>query len=155
MKLYTTVLPESKDLPKDFIEYFILPDSICEKSATEILGRIRSKTWGNWERLPRQVISIDKFDPKTFTYNDYVFDRFKYVSTESGEAGEQIFIFSKFVDHDAMYEAIQCFEEVGNEDPDFRARLGAGFTGFTKCFGRSETLRLDSREELDTALLVY
>lgn len=155
MKLYTTVLPVSKELPADFVEYFILPDSISEENAIELLGSIRSKSWGWWECLPRQVTSVVQFDPNNFVYNNYIHGKFKYISTKSEEAGEQIFLFSKFVDHDCMYEIIQVLEEIGNPDPDFRGKIGAGFTNFKECYGRSETLRLDSREALDTALLVY
>lgn len=155
MKLYTTVLPISKDLPVDFVEYFILPDSISEENAKELLESIRSKSWGWWERLPRQVISVAQFDPNNFEYNDYAHDKFKYISTKSEEAGEQIFLFSKYVDHDCMYEIIQHMEQVDNPDPDFREKIGAGFTNFKQCYGRSETLRLDSRDDLDTALLVF
>lgn len=155
MKLYTTVLPVSKDFPTDFVEYFVLPDSISEESAKELLGRIRNKTWGMWERLPRQVTSIEKFDPQTFKPVSSVYNKFKYISTTSKEAGDQIFLFSKFVDHDCMYEVIKHFEQEGSTDHDFRRKLGAGFTDFKTCYGRSETLNLNSRDDLDTALLVY
>lgn len=155
MKLYTTILETSKKLPDNFEEYFILPDSVSEESAKYLLSRIRSQSWGWWERLPRKVISVEHFDPTTFKPSPYAHDRFKYISTASKEAGEQIFLFSKFVDHDCMYEIIQDFEQIGNPDPDFRGKLGAGFTNFKECFGRSETLNLDSRDDLDTALLVY
>jgi hypothetical protein len=155
MKLYTTVLENSKKLPDNFVEYFVLPDSISEESAKELLGKIKSQSWGYWERLPRKVTSVVDFDPTTFKPSPYAHDRFKFISTSSKEAGDQIFLFSKFVDHDCMYETIQVLEEIGNPDPDFRGKLGAGFTDFKTCFGRSETLNLDSRDDLDTALLVY
>lgn len=80
--------------------------------------------------------------------------KFKYVVMEN-EGVEEIFIFPITIDHD-------CFEEVtsyiknqmnGNWNRKRRKLLAAGFTDGEKCFGRSETLNIDSRGAIDEALL--
>lgn len=151
MKLYTTNLSTSKDFTNNFKEFFILPDNITEVSAKKMLRSIKSKSWGNWERLPREVVEIKHLTQEDIEKLKALHIKFKFISTSNDLGVDQIFIFSPFADHDCMYEMIQNFDE--EIDAGFRARLGAGFTNFTKCYGRSETLNLDSREEFDTALL--
>lgn len=78
----------------------------------------------------------------------------KYVVAKNEEGKEQIFIFPKEIRHDRFAEALEILK-VG---PDRNWRRGcynpisAGFTDGKTCYGRSETLNLDSRPE-DTKLL--
>ncbi|WP_144106850.1 hypothetical protein [Paraburkholderia sp. BCC1886] len=74
------------------------------------------------------------------------------------EGKETIFVFPRSVDHDRMAEALQAIR-FGSER-NWRRELheegsviSAGFVENATCFGRSETLGLDSRGALDTALL--
>lgn len=55
-------------------------------------------------------------------------------------------VFSKHVDHDKMAEAVERLTE-GNHNSWYRPMyrpMSAGFTDGSKCYGRSETLNLDS-----------
>jgi hypothetical protein len=73
------------------------------------------------------------------------------------DGAESIFVFPRDVDHDRMKEAIECirFGSERNWRRKFRDGevISAGFVEDGRCYGRSETLSLDSRGELDTALL--
>jgi hypothetical protein len=69
---------------------------------------------------------------------------------------EQIFVFPKTVDHDRMYEAMEVirFGDSHNWERklyDGKA-ISAGFITDGKCHGRSETLDLASRGDVDTKL---
>jgi hypothetical protein len=73
------------------------------------------------------------------------------------DGAESIFVFPRDVDHDRMKEAIECirFGSERNWRRKFRDGevISAGFVDDGRCHGRSETLDLDSRKDLDTALL--
>ena len=75
------------------------------------------------------------------------------------EGKETIFTFPKSVDHDRMAEAIYSIRIGGINDWSRKYREGelisAGFVDNGICHGYSETLKLKSRAELDTALLHY
>ena len=77
----------------------------------------------------------------------------KYVCTKDENGKEEIFTFPKSIDHDRFANTL-C--DIG---PDFQYRepVSAGFvTRRGKCFGRSETLDLDSRpEDSDILLMQY
>lgn len=70
---------------------------------------------------------------------------------------QSIFVFPRSIDHDRMYEAITGIR-IGhgrNWSREFRdgEAISAGFIDGGKCHGRSETLNLDSRGDLDSILL--
>jgi hypothetical protein len=74
------------------------------------------------------------------------------------DGAESIFVFPRDVDHDRMKEAIECirFGSERNWRRKFRDGevISAGFVDDEgRCHGRSETLGLESRKDLDTALL--
>ncbi len=70
------------------------------------------------------------------------------------EGEEEIFIFPRTVDHDSMHEVLHMLKMGGaNWRRDFKEVVSAGFITNNACYGRSETLDVDSRPELDTALL--
>ncbi|MFL9904664.1 hypothetical protein PQR71_42165 [Paraburkholderia fungorum] len=81
----------------------------------------------------------------------------KYIVVQLGEK-ESIFTFPRSINHDMMYE---CLENLrfGNERNWVREirkngeAIAAGFIDNGRCYGRSETLGLESRGEADTALL--
>jgi len=80
--------------------------------------------------------------------------RMKYVVVKRGENEEQIFIFPCAIDHDAFAEVLSYIKTGGrNWKREFAKPISAGFTDGKTCFGRSETLNLDSRKDADTALL--
>ena len=86
----------------------------------------------------------------------------KYVVVKSEEAGEQIFIFPKEVNHSDFAEIVSYIkwyppnnfyiESCRDWKRIYRKPIAAGFTDGQSCYGRSESLDLDSRPE-DTKLL--
>ena len=77
----------------------------------------------------------------------------KYVVVESDEQGEQMFIFPENVDHDRMAETLSSIRHGGRQwNRIYRKPVSAGFTDGVTCYGRSETLDLNSRPA-DTQLL--
>lgn len=79
----------------------------------------------------------------------------KYIVVEfNGE--EQIFTFPKSIDHDRYWEGITAIR-IGHNNWRRAYRdaevISAGFVVCGHCEGHSETLKLQSRGEVDTALL--
>ncbi|GAC1605795.1 MAG: hypothetical protein NVS3B3_04340 [Aquirhabdus sp.] len=78
----------------------------------------------------------------------------KYVVVHSEETGEQLFTFPKNINHDAFADVLRRIKTEGrNWTRPFRKPISAGFTDGNRCYGRSETLDLDSRP-VDTELLL-
>jgi hypothetical protein len=81
----------------------------------------------------------------------------KYVVVQLGEK-ESIFVFPREIDHDRMYEALEAIRFGNERNWERKIRMNgeaiaAGFIDNGVCYGRSETLSLDSRGAADTALL--
>jgi hypothetical protein len=81
----------------------------------------------------------------------------KYVVVDSVEEGEQIFVFPKAINHDEFAEVLSYIKSTGRRGPQdwirvHRLPISAGFTDLKTCYGRSESLGLDSRPE-DAKLL--
>lgn len=78
----------------------------------------------------------------------------KFITTQDGEGNEEIFLFPRDIDHDAMAEALSRIKNQtrGNWRRVYRTPVAAGFVEEGKCVGMSETLKLHARPE-DTALL--
>ena len=79
----------------------------------------------------------------------------KYICTDS-DYGEEIFIFPRTVNHDAMAEVLCRIKNHthGNWRRVFRNPISAGFVDINcNCFGKSETLGIESRGAVDTSLL--
>ena len=83
-------------------------------------------------------------------------DNKKYIVI-SIDGKESIFTFPKTVDHDRMYEAITAIRFGSDQNWNRKLRLSkaisAGFVDGGECYGRSETLNIESRGDLDTLLL--
>lgn len=79
----------------------------------------------------------------------------KYIVTQDREGKEDIFIFPKSVNHDCMAEVLTRIKDQswGNWERVYREPIAAGFTDGKLCCGRSETLDLDSRGEVDARLI--
>lgn len=80
----------------------------------------------------------------------------KYIVTKLDDK-EVIFVFPKSVDHDRMWEAMAAIRFDSGRDWSRKLRDGelvsAGFISHGICTGRSESLGVESRKGLDTALL--
>jgi hypothetical protein len=71
---------------------------------------------------------------------------------------EFIVIFPTFMNHDYFWDAVKTTRfDIGVRDWErklYKAELiGAGFIRDGKCYGRSETLGVDSRGDLDSSLI--
>lgn len=79
----------------------------------------------------------------------------KYIVTVDEDGNEEIFIFSKLINHDTMAEAISAIRNRmrGDWKRIHRKPVSAGFYCNGVTFGRSESLNLDSRPE-DAKLVV-
>ncbi len=78
----------------------------------------------------------------------------KYVVAKiKGE--EEIFTFPRSINHDRFCEVLSFIKHGSDRDwsREYAEPVSAGFVDNGKCHGHSETLRLKSRGELDTALL--
>jgi hypothetical protein len=78
----------------------------------------------------------------------------KYIVTQH-EGIEEMFVFPDTINHDCMAEVISRIKNHshGNWKRVPRRPISAGFiTVEGECYGRSETLRLDSRGTTDTVL---
>ena len=81
---------------------------------------------------------------------------FKYVVVQVVGGPEEIYIFPKTVEHAAFAEVLHYITTPtsgGGWHRPFRKEISAGFTNGVSCYGRSETLDLDSRYKVDEALL--
>jgi hypothetical protein len=81
----------------------------------------------------------------------------KYVVVSSEEQGEQLFIFPKNINHDSFAEVLSNIRFYKNGNLRdwkriYREPISAGFTDGVKCYGKSESLNLNSRPE-DTEIL--
>lgn len=80
----------------------------------------------------------------------------KYIVTKTEEGKEEIFIFPKAINHDCMMEALRGIrnQSTGRWQRVRRQAIAAGFVAKDgACYGRSETLKLDSRGRLDGMLI--
>ncbi len=79
----------------------------------------------------------------------------KYVVVRIESGKEQLFIFPKAVNHDSFAEVLSHIREGdhNNWKREYREPVSAGFTDGKTCYGRSESMNLDSREIKDTKLL--
>ena len=78
----------------------------------------------------------------------------KYVVTRDEDGKEHLFIFPKCFNHDQFSEVLS-YIKVGSEhnwERQFQEVISAGFTDGVSCYGRSESLDIDSRSE-DSLLL--
>lgn len=79
----------------------------------------------------------------------------KYVVMKDREGKEEIFIFPASINHDCIAEVLGRIKNKthGSWLRIFREPVSAGFTDGVRCTGRSESLNLDSRFEVDAALI--
>lgn len=79
----------------------------------------------------------------------------KFITTKDENGKEELFLFPKGIDHDAMAEVLEHIKDQthGNWHRVFRKPVAAGFVENGKCCGKSETLGLKARPE-DSALLL-
>ena len=79
----------------------------------------------------------------------------KFITTRDEEGNEDVFVFPRRINHDAMAEALEGIKDQTHGDWNriFRQPIAAGFVSpIGVCHGSSETLGLTARPE-DTTLL--
>ena len=80
----------------------------------------------------------------------------KYICTKSEAGEEEIFLFPDTINHDDMADSLQSIKMSDGRSwiRIYRKPISAGFIDKSlRCFGRSETLGLKSRVDIDTVLL--
>lgn len=113
-------------------ELFFVSSSINLEAFKANLNYIKHGIRGYWVRPERQILEVDE------NYQPSFRSEFKYICMENENGVQEIVVFSKTINHDFMFDAIQYVDE------NFRKKLSAGFTDGISCYGRSETLSLDS-----------
>lgn len=81
----------------------------------------------------------------------------KYIVTQNEQGNEEIFVFPNTINHDCMADALARIKTqmFSNWERQFRIPIRAGFVSQNlQCYGRSESLDLDSNPELDNKLLL-
>lgn len=81
----------------------------------------------------------------------------KYIRTQREDGMTELFVFPRTINHDHMEEVLQRLRVQGNHPLDWRREpreiVSAGFIDQNNtCYGRSETLDLESKPE-DTEIL--
>jgi len=79
----------------------------------------------------------------------------KYIVTVRADNIEEMFVFPDTINHDCMAEVLNRIKDrtTGDWHRVHRTPISAGFiTVEGECYGRSETLRLDSRGTTDTVM---
>ena len=79
----------------------------------------------------------------------------KYIVTVTETDKEELFVFNESINHDCMAEVLNRIKNTthGNWVRVRRKPIAAGFINSVgMCYGRSETLNLDSRGDVDTLL---
>ena len=114
------------------VEIYYCSASIPLEEFKESLSYIKDGRKRNWECVKREIIEIQENITLTSC------NEMKYVTTINEDSIKEIFLFEKHINHDWFYEV------VGHMDDQFRKRSNAGFTNGVSCYGRSETLNLDS-----------
>lgn len=116
-------------------EVFIVSSSIGLHSFKDNLQYIKHGTRGIWIRPERKILEVIE------NYKPMFCNELKYICMENENGAQEIVVFSKSINHDFMFDAVQYVDE------NFRKKLSAGFTNGLACYGRSETLNLDSNPD--------
>ena len=127
MKLIKALNQKTKET-----ETYYCSDSVPLEKFKESLSYIKHGYHRNWERVKREIIEVEENITLTSC------NEMKYVTTINEDSIKEIFLFEKDINHDWFYEV------VGHMDDQFRKRSSAGFTNGISCYGRSETLNLNS-----------
>lgn len=117
------------------IEEFYISNTVPSDSFKDAIDRIKRNSGGNSSR-----VKVEEVEILNTTSVDIV-SEMKYISTINEEGIKEIFIFPSFINHSDMYRTILTI------DSQFRKEIGAGFTNGIDCYGRSETLNLNSNSE--------
>lgn len=139
MKLYNIV--STINLSTLAGEFFILPSFVEQQNVEAVLSTMRNQTRGYWKREKRQVLYMTGYDSKEDQSTEV-----KYIVVDMNGQPTML-LFSKNINHDSFFE---CVSDLLGE---YCPVLSAGFTNRKTCYGRSETLNLDSNPELDLACL--
>lgn len=160
---------------------FLFPKELDSKGIEEDITRgLRNQTYGNWRRFQFEVLSLGNFTffegnintPEVtlhdFSETENVVDickrshdlimkqltyDMKYICVSGEGDKEYIYVFPKYVHHNAMEEVISHMRFV-MESCQYEKLLSAGFVNSKfECFGESETLHIKSRKDKDTKLL--
>lgn len=155
LQIYQTVLPQDEELLSEgSLELFLIPNYFTEESVVDLLRCIRNYARGpSWHRMNRTVVNHAPYTLENLQTLDIELpNELKYIVTKTADNKEEIFLFSKSVNHDC-FRQVETYFEHSNDVSEYRRCIGAGFTNLKTCYGRSESLNINSRPE-DTNLLL-
>ena len=131
---------------------FMFPNVVPVEVFNTMVGNVRVGPTRNWEHSWRKATLVENNIVSALMLNQ----KCKYICFKDGDV-EMIVVFPHTIDHDRMFESLQ----MTSFDVDRKSRewydidlLSAGFVYSSgKCYGRSETLDIDSRGDIDTLIL--
>ena len=131
---------------------FMFPNVVPVEVFNTMVGNVRVGPTRNWEHSWRKATLVENNIVSALMLNQ----KCKYICFKDGDV-EMIVVFPHTIDHDRMFESLQ----MTSFDVDRKSRewydidlLSAGFVYSSgKCYGRSETLDIDSRGDVDTLIL--
>lgn len=140
-------------LALDGVTYaFMFPNVVPVEVFSAMVGNVRVGPTRNWECSWRKATLVENNIVSALMLNQ----KCKYICFKDGDV-EMIVVFPHIIDHDRMFESLQ----MTSFDVDRKSRewydidlLSAGFVYSSgECYGRSETLDIDSRGDVDTLIL--
>lgn len=140
-------------LALDGVTYaFMFPNVVPVEVFNTMVGNVRVGPTRNWEHSWRKATLVENNIVSALMLNQ----KCKYICFKDGDV-EMIVVFPHTIDHDRMFESLQ----MTSFDVDRKSRewydidlLSAGFVYSSgECYGRSETLDIDSRGDIDTLIL--
>ena len=131
---------------------FMFPNVVPVEVFNTMVGNVRVGPTRNWEHSWRKATLVENNIVSALMLNQ----KCKYICFKDGDV-EMIVVFPHTIDHDRMFESLQ----MTSFDVDRKSRewydidlLSAGFVYSSgKCYGRGETLDIDSRGDVDTLIL--
>jgi hypothetical protein len=142
------------DSEKKGQQLFVFPTGIEYDDFVKVLNYIRYGDGRTWFCTKYSLVNSGVIDNSNVA--QVIETEMKYIVMNSAEAGKQLFIFPKSVDHDRMADVLSEVEQLieGVFDNFYRTPVSAGFTDGKDCYGKSESLNLKSNPK-DTELLKY
>lgn len=148
---------------------FLFPKELDDEGIkNDISIGLRNQTYGNWRRFQFIVLGYGEITEEILKSNLFKIledgtafgllrkqfqENMKYICVSGEGDKEYIYVFPRFVHHDAMEEVISHMS-YAMDSCHYEKLISAGFVNSNlECFGESETLGIPSRKDKDTNLL--
>lgn len=126
---------------------------IYQKLDSLYIGRVNVISEHYKDPFLKKHVAVDYQEDACSLINKQLKEQMKYVCVSGNEDKEYIYLFPKYVHHDAMEEVIADLSHA-MDSCRYEDILSAGFVNSKfECFGKSETLGTVSRMDTDTKIL--